>query len=274
MKINLPEIFTAETSKKYILSIRLYAGGLSFSGSIPKEKNSFFYRETTFDKLKDYESSIKEFFFENECFCWVYKKINIVCFTHKYTFMPEDIFDSGKIDSVMNFLFMKAETKNLDNVLQSVSGRILFGLDKSVYEFMSRSFVNPSFIHHMTPIINLWAKQANESLSGKMYVSINKKTIDVACFKEEKLVFLNSFEYSKPDDVLYIIACIWTQTRLDQLKDNLFIGGNYSFLKTLTDNLRTYIQHVNTMELPSEAYLMGDDVAKANFDIIALSLCE
>ncbi|MBP9481684.1 MAG: DUF3822 family protein, partial [Parabacteroides sp.] len=42
MGISIPEILNTGNSEKYKLSIRLWSGGLSFSGYNPSESGSFF----------------------------------------------------------------------------------------------------------------------------------------------------------------------------------------------------------------------------------------
>ena len=63
MTISIPDTLTTDNSEKYIVSIRLRSGGLSFSGYDPSAGGSFFYRETEFDRAVSFISSLKEFFF-------------------------------------------------------------------------------------------------------------------------------------------------------------------------------------------------------------------
>lgn len=64
MTISIPDTLTTDNSEKYIVSIRLRSGGLSFSAYSPSVNESFFYRDIEFDRTKPYVSSLKECFFE------------------------------------------------------------------------------------------------------------------------------------------------------------------------------------------------------------------
>ena len=79
MTISIPDTLTTDNSEKYIVSIRLRSGGLSFSGYDPSAGGSFFYRETEFDRAVSFISSLKEFFFAHEFLTWTYKRINVIC---------------------------------------------------------------------------------------------------------------------------------------------------------------------------------------------------
>ena len=46
MTISIPDTLTTDNSEKYIVSIRLRSGGLSFSGYDPSAGGSFFYRNS------------------------------------------------------------------------------------------------------------------------------------------------------------------------------------------------------------------------------------
>jgi len=273
MTVSFPDAFSIDTSEKYILSIRLLPGGLSFSCSMPMVGNSFFFREIVFDHSKTYLLSLKEFFFENEFMSWQYKKVNILCFTSHYMLVPTDLYDVSRKQELIQSTFLKPETMCLDNTL-SKQGHIVFSIERDVYEFLCRSFVSPSFLHHLTPVLALWNKQQRKPLNGQMFALLNRKTIDVACLNKGELLFLNSFEYSKHNDVLYLLACVWKQVGLDQLKDELSIFGNPDDCNSLMTDLRVYIQNVKAMDMPLEFYLLGEEANKASFDIISLSLCE
>ena len=165
----------------------------------------------------------------------------------------------------MRYAFLDPAEISISNPLFSGQGHILFGLEKEVYEFLSRSFVNPEFIHHMALPCYTWKQQSELSFSGQMHVILNKKTIDIACFKRGELKFLNSFEYSTPDDALYFISYTWKQTDMDQLKDRLFIFGDLEQKKALITNLKNYIHYVSEMELPTDVYLRNPELMQAPF---------
>jgi hypothetical protein len=273
MAVSIPDTLTANSSERYILSIRISSDGFSFSGTIPDKRNSFFYRQITFDRSKDYATSLKDAFFEEECLSWTYKKINIHCFTTNYLCIPEVFYDDNKKDEAMQYAFLAPTEIGLSNQLLSGKNRILFSIEKEVYGFLSRSFVNPEFIHHLTYPCNTWKRQSELSFSGQTHVILNRKTIDIACSKRGELVFLNSFDYTAPDDALYFISYVWKQTEMNQLKDRLFIFGHADYKKDLIASLKNYIHYVSEMELPTDAYLRNPEIMQAPYDII-LSVCE
>ena len=98
--------------------------------------------------------------------------------------------------------------------------------------------------------------------------------MDVACYAQGNLLFVNSFEYEHTDDILYYILYVWKQAGLDQEKDQLLLAGESSSQMRVLERLRAYLRHVKPVEIPSEAYLLGTDVTKAPMDLISLLICE
>lgn len=269
MTISIPDTLTIDNSENYIMSIRLRSGGLSFSGYNPLAGESFFYREAEFDRAVSYISSLKEFFFSHEFFAWTYKRIHVICALSGYTLVPVDHFQEKRKEQLLAFNFSQPEGRCLINHLDART-ELLFGMDEEVYEFCSRSLLHPVFIHYMTPLLSLWKKQGRLSLGRRMYAVLGRKQMDLVCYEQENLLFSNSFQVEQTSDLLYYILYVWKQVGLDQQRDRLFLFGETSIRAQLSENLRTYLQHVQSMEIPSEAYLLGSEVMKAPMDLMAL----
>ena len=143
MAINLSDKLTADHSENYIMSIRLRSGGLSFSAYSPSVSESFFYRDVEFDRTRPYISSLKECFFENDFLTWFYKQVNVVCVTSQYTLVPAAVFQEKQKAGLLAFTFSFPEGRCLSNELKDEQAELVFGVDEDVYEFCSRSLVNP-----------------------------------------------------------------------------------------------------------------------------------
>ena len=256
------------------MSIRLRSGGLSFSAYSPSASESFLYRDVEFDRTKPYVSSLKECFFENDFLTWSYRQVNVVCASPQYTLVPKEVFQEKQKAELLAFTFSSPEGHCLSNELKDEQAELIFGVDEEVYEFCSRSLVNPRFVHHVTPLLSLWKKQSRTRLPRQLYAVLHRRGMDVACYAQGSLLFVNSFEYEHPDDILYYILYVWKQTGMDQQKDQLRLFGDAALRSNITSTLRNYLQYIDPLEIPSDAYLMGPEVIQAPLDLIALSLCE
>lgn len=274
MAISISAKLTTDNAEKYKMSIRLRSGGLSFSGYCPSESDTFFYKDVEFDRTKPFIASLKEFFFDNDFLTWPYKQVNIVCVTPQYTLVPSEVFEEKQKEALLSFTFSIPEERCLNNTLKDEQSELVFGIDEEVYEFCSRSLINPHIVHYMTPSLELWKKQSRARLPKQLYVVLHRRMIDVVCYAQGTLLFVNTFGYEQTDDMLYYILYVWKQIGLDQQKDQLRVFGEASLRSRLTNTLRNYLQYIDPLEIPSEAFLLGSEVVQAPLDLIALSLCE
>ena len=274
MAFGLSDKKTIDKSENYIMSIRLRSDGLSFSVYNPSEKESFLYKEVSFERGRNYISSLKEIFFENEFFSWHYKKVNVICVSYPYTIIPKELFQEKYKTEILTFTTSAVEKYCLSNVLMNEHAELVFGIEDEVYEFCSRSLVNPYFVHHITPILPLLRKLSCNSLSKQLFVNLHRQSIDIIGYAQGSLIFINSFEYKQTEDIVYYVLYVWKQMGMSQQSDQLSLLGESSACQYLNKILKDYIQYIKLLGMPSEAYLLGADVAQTPLDVIALSLCE
>ena len=225
MTISIPDTLTTDNSEKYIVSIRLRSGGLSFSGYDPSAGGSFFYRETEFDRAVSFISSLKEFFFAHEFLTWTYKRINVICVSPEYSLVPDNYWWDGKEGHLLDFCFSTLELHCLTDILKEQQAKLVFGVDEEVYEFCSRSLLHPFFSHYMTSPLTLWTKESSASLPRQMYVVIERKRMDVAFLAGESSSRMRVLErlrtylrYVKPVEIpseAYLLGTDVTKAPMD-----------------------------------------------------------
>ena len=274
MSISVPDTLTNDSAGKYIMSIRLRSDGLSFSCHDPSVGGSFFYQEVGFDRTIPFSAALKDFFFENEFLTWNYKRTHVLCVTPTYTVVPKPYFLDDQKKELLGFCFTKPDGFCLNDTLQDGDAEIVFSMEEEVYGFCSRSLLHPHFSHPMKYVLALWRKQSLASDKRQLYAVVEQKRLDLACYKQGQLLFVNSFRIDNAEDVVYYILYVWKQLGLDQRADQLYLQSESSLRVSVAEILQTYLRKVSPMEIPAEAYLCGADVAKAPLDLISLLVCE
>jgi len=250
MNLRVPDALMVDNSEKYVVSIRLSPDGLAFSGYIPSEKDSFFYEEIKTDQAKNHVQAIKDVFFAHPFFAYSYKQIYVVCANRQYTIVPDNVFVEKQKEQLMSFVFSSPDGKTLYERLDEFDSVLLFGIQPEVYEFFSRSLLRPVFTHAVTPMLIQWKKHNLTGFPKQLYVALHDDIIDVACFDKGTLLFINSFHFDDPDDILYYILYVWKQTGLDQQKDKLFLSANARMYQTLQETLQTYLLQIELIQSP------------------------
>lgn len=275
MTIDIPDSFNIGNSEKYIMSIRLRSGGLSFSGYNPSESGSFFYREANFERTTlSYTESLKEFFFQHEMLTVPYRKINIISVSPQYTLVPADAYDSKQAQLFLKFNFSQPESKALTNNVKKYNLEVVYGIDDELFEFCSRTLLDPCFFHHITPQLTYLRKQSLLTNTRKMYVNLHGNMVDIICLNRGDLLFANTFSFAHQNDILYYILYVWRETGMNQLTDQFQLSGFSEYKMRVLDTLHAYIQHTSLTELPSDVYLWGSEAAQVPFDLTTLLLCE
>ena len=272
MAFPIPEILSDE-SKNYRVSIRLLPDGLSFSGYNPTIKGSFFLCEERWESSRPYAEQLKEFFFAHECLAWSYKETYIVQTQADYTLVPLAFYLEREKQELWRFNCGELKGKRvLANEVNDEKANLLYAMDDETYEFCQRSFSNPVFVHYLYALFPLWREKSLHSLSRQVYGILSEGRIDLACYHQGHLLFLNAFEVHSLNDMLYYILYVWKQHRWNALNDPIHLLGDAAVLRELKPTLSLYLKQVDTMALPSEAYLMGTDILRAPIDLIALYL--
>jgi len=269
MNLRVPDTLTSANSGKYTVSIRLWPGGLSFAGLIPAEKDSFFYTETVIDKSKSYLASIKDIFFALPCLTFAYQHINVICANRQYTLTPATIFAENQQKEMMSFVFSSPDAKTLHERLDELDCEILFGIQPEVHEFLSHTFLRPVFTHAITLMLNVWRNISLTAFPKQLYVALHENTMDTACFYRENLLFVNSFQFDDPADIIYYILYIWKQTGLDQQKDKLVVYANIRLSQAIQETIQTYLLQTEFVQ----PQLTGSGL-EVPPDITALFKCE
>jgi hypothetical protein len=273
MTISTPDTFTMYTAEQYILSIRLRPGGLSFSAYNPSVRESFFYRDADFDRSIPYVSALKDFFFDNECLAWTYRRSYVICVSPQYTLTPDALMDDKRKAQILAFNFSAPEKRCLSNHLTDEQATVVFGVNEEVYEFCSRSLTRPIFNHHQTPQLTMLKRQSRSG-SRQMFAILHPRMVDICCFADKKLLFVNTFDFGQLNDLLYYILCVWKLTEMNQLDDSLLLAGDKTLCMRLTDSLHQYVRNIGRIEIPDKAYLLGGEILQAPVDMILSSVCE
>ncbi|MDR3193739.1 MAG: DUF3822 family protein [Tannerella sp.] len=250
MMLRVPDTLTADRAENYAVSIRLWPGGLSFAGHVPSEKESFFFTETAFDRVKPYPQALKDVFFEHAFFSYPYRHVHVVCANRTYTLVPEPVFVEERKEELMSFVFSLSEHKILHEPLTALGAEIVYALPEEVYAFCSRSLIRPQFIHAVAPTLLRWRKQNLPCIRKQLYVSVHENSMDAACYDKGTLLFLNSFDIDGVTDILYYILYIWKHIGIDQAEGQLLLSAAPPLYRELKEMLQKYVNHVAPAEPP------------------------
>ena len=274
MPIRVPDTLTVDNSEKYKVSIRLWPDGLSFSGYIPAEKDSFFSETIFFDDDMDIAKSLKDIVFENPCFSYLYKSFYVIIITRKYTLVPDDVFSEKRSDMLFSFCHEKDEAgKVLIQQIDDLNLSLLYEVNNDIFEFLTRSILNPRFIHYLAPLFISWQKKSFACYSKQIYAYMHENIFDIICFERGEVLFVNSFNYEKDNDIIYYIMYACRQISINQLEDNLYFCGDVAVCQSAISVIKKYIAKTDYLPPMMENYSLSPGNKHMYLDVTTLVEC-
>lgn len=274
MAISIPEHLHTGNAENYKMSIRLCSDGLSFSGYNPSESSSFFYGEAVYDRSKSYIAWLKDLFFENDFFNYSYAAIHVLYVSPRYTLMPNVVLKDKEEEAFLSFNLSGIPQKGVRNTVGGEELTVVFDIPEEIYEFCARSLLNPTFVHHLVPLLTVWQKRSAQSIPRHMYVYIHGADLDIVCYDQGRLLFANSFTFQDTTDIIYFILYAWRQNGLDQKKDLLLLDAPQLLKSELHQMLSSFIMRLEPIGIPTEFYLLGAGTDRSPLDLLYLSICE
>jgi hypothetical protein len=239
-------------SEQLILSIRLRADGFSFTIYHPfdEQVTASVYKEAKLSLT--FIASLEQAFSESDFLTRPYKQVQIIAENTRFTALPLNLFDEKQTEFIFAYNHVKKENETiLYNVLKKHNMALIFSMDENIHQFLMKQYPHQAgFYSQVTPLINYFStiKDEENILSKKLYIHLHEKHINICCFGNKRIIYLNSFECKYMEDCLYYTLHLWKQIGLNQKTDNLYLAGTMPDKKKLIKELKRYILNVHTMD--------------------------
>ena len=152
------------------------------------------------------------------------------------------------------------------------SSVLLYSMDHEAYEFMVRSLVNPQFIHFLSPMLSDWRKKSLECYPKQLYAVIHDGLLDIICFEQGELLFVNSFDYETENDVIYFIMYVCKQLAVNQLEDAVLFYGDKAVCSKIMPVIKKYMGRVDFTAPKIRNYQVAVD-QELFIDVVTLVEC-
>ena len=273
--MELPDKFDLSFSDKYILIFEISDEMYSCSIYNPVEDGSFFYHEIEKKAHENSLDDLKNFFYDNEFLSASYRKVYVINNTSAFTFIPTNVFNEKNNEEFFRFNFSENEDKILVQSVKKLELTILHGISEEVFDFFSRSFNAPQFIHHLSPLLSYFDKKVRMGNAHRLIVNFQNKGLDILYYAPSgEFIFANHFKYNHLNDAIYYIFFVWKQFGLNQLKDFVYIAGNSSQKSELIKQIQKYVHNVLPVNITPAEHFSGIDIQNIPFELLSFTLCE
>ncbi|MCM1319359.1 MAG: DUF3822 family protein [Muribaculaceae bacterium] len=149
---------------------------------------------------------------------------------------------------------------------------LIFSTPRGLQGFLSRTYLTEDIHHVLTPMVNKCRKTALSEPGEKMWVHISDNVIDVAAFRDGKLIHAGSWYCTAEADIVYHILFAWHALKFDATQGELRISGTEELRRQVLSLLRKHINYVSlcvTSQAVNKAVNDGVSFSVANLESIS-----
>lgn len=229
------------------LSIQVNLNGLSFC-ILNRTTNTveylstttFEYKLTPFDTLNRLKTELSS----NTVFSDEFDAVNVIHQNELATLIPQELYDDNhKADYLkFNAKILKTDYITHDTIAVNDSVNVYIPY-VNINNYIFETFGEFVYKHASTVFIGAIFQKASDK--PKVYLNVNKSTIETVVVDNGKLQLFNVFEYYSKEDFIYYVLFVFEQLKLDVETTKVELSGNVVKDDELYDILYTYVRHVD-----------------------------
>lgn len=282
-------LFDQAQTHQYNLSIRLNPDGLSFAVYSNPHKRYIAIESVSFpEKFASsagalattiYLDHIAKTIDEKSWLISEFKNRVIIYNTKVYTLIPEPLYNPAEKDSYLSFVHKTGQDDIvIASKLEAIDSRIIFGINKNIFNELNNWFGNDRLIHHagamLESVIPVFKHAEPEN---PVVVNINKKHMDIIALRDNSLSFINTFEWRTGTDIVYYTLFVLDQLSLNPGKVHVFLCGDIEEDDENHQLIARYIRNTDFLSR-NESYIRGYALEVISthkyFDLLNPALCE
>lgn len=214
-------------------------------------------------------SSVEEAIYANPLLLQPFGKIDIV-FNGGFTLVEPSGTDLDAIDK----LFPSTDEEITRSTPIDSHNELIYRINRGVFNFIQRTFDGAKITHSLTVLGEFFSHQSRLGNSSKMFVDIDKNSLNALIFNQLGLAMASSFKFNDISTAAYFVLASADTAGLDFSNDEIRIVGNAEQRGLLMPVLRKYARKVMPGIIPAGAF--NGDVAslQAPYSLLILPLCE
>lgn len=187
------------------------------------------YRLRGINNFFAYKLLVKECLEQEELFEREFKKINIAINAADFTLVPQDFFDSKKIEDY--YCFNHHTEGNLEYFFDSIDEPKIsnvFGVESYLLDTFESSLGIFDIKHSQTHLIQELLKTSSMIDGKRLYINLQRNHVDIIGIYHYKLLIANSYKYESPEHLLYQTLNVAKQIGFDFESDRCVLIGDIS----------------------------------------------
>ena len=162
--------------------------------------------------------------------------------------MPSSLYKKEEKESILAFN-TEVKGKVLTDIILSQKAHLIYSVPKSILTIVSNFFPKAKQKAQESILIQQYS-QFNNTENAYLYLNQNKVTITF--FKENKLIFNNSFDYITKEDLLYFVLFSFEQLKISTENIEVILFGAIEKDDEYFNLLYDYIRNIKLGKRPHQ----------------------
>lgn len=130
------------------------------------------------DESLSLTANLKQAFRKVEWLSLPYRRVNLLMAGKRFTFIPLEYFEDEQADTIFYHNFSQQENETvLYNILHKDNIVVLFGMDKSAFNYLHEQHPEAHFYAQASPFIEYFSAKSRLGNNRKMYVNLRKEQL-------------------------------------------------------------------------------------------------
>jgi len=234
------------------LSIQVSLNGLSFC-ILNRSTNTIEYlnkidfqsKLTPFDALHRLKTELSA----SAVFSDEFRTVTVTHQNELSTVVPKSLYDERqKVDYLkFNAKILKTDYITHDEISINNSVNVYIPY-VNINNYIFDTFGEFVYKHSSTLLIETILGQDQASDKSKIFINVNKMTLEVLVVHNGKLQLFNNFEFHSKEDFIYYVLFVFEQLQLDVESTPVILSGLIDKDDELFNILYTYVRHVSIVE--------------------------
>ena len=244
-----PDNFNIALANSYHLSIQLGTSHFSYCLLNTTTFTYDYAKKHTLSSVNNAASEITEIINNDTIIKAEFSSQSVAFVNFPSTLVPSSLY---KKEDRKTILALNTEVKGkvLADIILSQKAHLIYSVPESILTIVSNFFPIAKQKAQESILIQQYSQLNNNTEKAYLYLIQNKATITV--FKENKLIFNNSFDYTTKEDLLYFVLFSFEQLKLSTENIEVILFGSIEKNDDYFNLLYDYIRNIKLGKRPHQ----------------------
>jgi hypothetical protein len=241
--------FNIALANSYHLSIQLGISNFSYCLLNTTTFTYDYAKMHTLLSADDITSEITEIINNDTIIKTEFSSVSVAFVNSPSTLVPSALYKKEENEAVLAF---NTEVKGevLADTIPSQEARLVYSVPESILTIVNNFFPNAKQKAQESILIQQYSQLNTKT--EKAYLYLNQKKVTIIFFKENKLVFNNTFTYITKEDLLYFVLFSFEQLKLSTENIEVILFGSIEKNDDYFNLLYDYIRNIKLGKRPHQ----------------------